>query len=110
MARRRDGMTVRSCGCITYEYGPPHICEKHRRKQQERDEKGLRRAVREQATDRLHDLTDFSEYESYQGKWTAYCRRCGAMVIVYDKPPMRGDQINARRVLEEDCRGGMTTW
>lgn len=103
MARRRDGMTVRTCGCITYEYGPPLKCAKHQRKEIEVEERGLRKVVRDEAHNRGHDLTMFSEYESYPGKWTAFCNHCGALIIVYDQPPLRGDQINGKRILERDC-------
>jgi hypothetical protein len=103
MARRREGMTVRSCGCITYEYGPPIKCPKHEAKDKVAEENALRRAVREHAFDNGHDLTLFSEYESFPGKYTAFCNTCGHIVIVYDVPPERGDQINGKGILSKRC-------
>jgi hypothetical protein len=99
----REGMTVKKCGCITYEYGPPLLCDKHQRKTQENEEKGLRKVVRDEAHNRGHDLTLFTEYESYPGKWTAFCNTCGRIVIVYDEVPERGDQVNGKLILEKDC-------
>lgn len=104
MARFKDGMKVRKCGCVFFEYGPPVKCGKHAAREQEIEEKGLRKAVREQATDLGHDLTRFMEYESRPGKWTAHCNRCERIVIVYDDVPERGDQINGKLILEERCR------
>lgn len=101
---RREGMSIRKCGCITYEHGPPFECEKHLRRAQELEEKGLRKAVREQASELGHELTQFDEYESLPGKWTSYCPRCGSMVIVYDAPPVRGDQV-AGKALSQRCTG-----
>jgi hypothetical protein len=103
MSKRREGMTVKACGCVTYEYGPPLKCEKHERKEQENVERGLRKVVRDEAINRGHELTLFSEYESYPGKWTAFCNLCGRIVIVYDAPPERGDQINGKMIVEKEC-------
>lgn len=108
MARRRDGMTVRSCGCVTYEYGPPVKCPKHEAKDKVAEETALRRTVREHATSFGHDLTLFSEYESWRGKWTAFCNNCGHLIIVYDTPPERGDQVNGKRIVEERCQPSST--
>jgi hypothetical protein len=104
MGNRREGMTTRKCGCITYDYGPPVKCTKHQAREQEAEEKGLRKLVREQAAALGHDLTLFSEYESHRGKWTAFCNRCSRIVIVYDAPPERGDQINGKLILEKECQ------
>lgn len=103
MARQRDDMRVRSCGCITYEYGPPFKCDKHQAKEKFSEEHGLRRTIREHAFGLGHELTLFSEYESYPGKWTAFCNTCGHIVIVYDVPPVRGDQVNGKNILEKEC-------
>jgi hypothetical protein len=100
MSRKQlEDYRVKRCGCIEYDFGPPHICPKH----QLAEEKGLRRAVREQAEARGHRLTQFSEYESRPGKWTAFCMNCERLVIVYDAPPDVGDQINGPQILEKDC-------
>lgn len=88
------------CGCIEYDYGPPHVCPKH----QLAEEKGLRKAVREQAEVLGHKLTQFSEYESRPGKWTAFCTFCEHIVIVYDAPQDVFDQINGPKVLEKECK------
>lgn len=100
---RRDDMRTRICGCIMYSVGPPLKCEKHQRQDKESEDKGLRKAVREEAFSLGHDLTLFTEYESLPGKWTAFCNTCGHIVIVYDVPPERGDQINGKRILEKEC-------
>jgi hypothetical protein len=104
MARRQEGMTTRKCGCITFDFGPPVQCHKHLEAQQEKAEKGLRAAVRDQATHFGHDLGAFSEYESTPGKWTVYCLACACIGIVYDAPPERGDQI-ATWGLDKQCEG-----
>lgn len=104
MARFKDGMKVRKCGCIYFEYGPPVKCNKCSGRDQEVEEKGLRKAVRDQAAMHGHELTRFQEYESRPGKWTAHCIKCERIVIVYDDVPERGDQINGRLLLEERCR------
>lgn len=93
-------MKVRRCGCIAYQYGPPHTCPKHQRQ----EEKGLRKHIREQVNALGHDLSEFSEYESCPGKWTAWCRKCERIVILYDLPPTHGDQIAGRPIAEE-CDG-----
>jgi hypothetical protein len=103
MARHRDDMTVRSCGCITYTYGPSVKCEKHERKDKEVEEKGLRKTVREHAFSLGHDLTLFTPYESDPTKWTAFCNTCCHIIIVYDVPPQRGDQVNGKNILERQC-------
>jgi hypothetical protein len=104
MARFKDGMKVRKCGCIYFEYGPPVKCGKCAGRDQEVEEKGLRKAVRDSAAELGHELNRFQEYESRPGKWTAMCVRCERLVIVYDDVPERGDQINGRLILEERCR------
>lgn len=104
MSSRREGMTTRKCGCITYEYGPMHRCDKHLQKDQEQEEIGLRKAVKDSCEDLGHHLSRFEEYESNPGKWTAYCLACGLMAIVYDQPPVRGDQI-AGWCLSSKCSG-----
>lgn len=105
MARTKDGLKVRKCGCIYYEHGPPLQCKKHEVKERVEEEKTLRKLVREQAAELDHDLTRFEEYESLPGKWTAYCVHCGLIVIVYDAPPPVGDQVGGwalqRRCKEE---------
>jgi hypothetical protein len=103
MPRFKDGMKTRKCGCIYFEVGPPVKCTKHATREQELEEIGLRKAVRDTAETLGHSLTRFSEYESLPGKWTAFCEHCERVVIVYDKVPERGDQINGRRILEERC-------
>jgi len=97
---RRDGMKEKKCGCIIFEHGPPVQCEGHQRqtdkkvaREKAREEKGLRKIVAEQALSQGHDLACFKEYASCQGKWVSHCHECGAMVIVYDTVPERGDQI-----------------
>lgn len=92
-------LRVRRCGCITYLYGPPHICPKHTKA----EERGLRIAVREQAERNSHKLASFTEYESQRGKWTTFCERCCAIVIVYDRPQARFDQVNGPGILETVC-------
>ena len=103
-------MNVRRCGCVRFDYGPPVLCEKHQSKvekkierEQVREEKGLRKIVAQQALEHGHDLSPFQEYASYDGKWTAHCHACGALVIVYDRIPARGDQICGRGMFEA-CR------
>lgn len=103
MARFKNGIKERKCGCIYFEHGPPVICQKHAARNQELEELGLRKAVRDTAETLGHSLTRFSEYESHPGKWTAYCQHCEHLVIVYDAVPTRGDQINGRKILEERC-------
>lgn len=97
-------MTEKQCGCITFQVGPPVFCNTHEKKNQLSDERGLRKAVREKTESLGHTLSDYSEYESTPGKWTAYCQACGWMTIVYDEVPLRGDQI-AGRTLTEPCAG-----
>ncbi len=96
----RDGMKERKCGCIYFEHGPPVRCEKHssiqakrEAREKDREEKGLRKIVAQKAIEFGHDLARFKEYSSRVGKWTTHCHQCGAMVIVYDDIPERGDQI-----------------
>lgn len=89
----------RKCGCITYLYGPPHVCPKH----QKAEERGLRTAVRAEAEKQGHTLASFTEYESQRGKWTTFCERCCAIVIVYDAPQERFDQVNGPGILERLC-------
>jgi hypothetical protein len=101
---RRDDMRERKCGCIYYCYGPPLLCPTHQAKQQEEEETGLRKLVKDQCEGLGHKVTRFSEYESQPGKWTAYCETCGKVIIVYDEPPRLGDQINSP-CLTEVCRG-----
>ena len=100
-------MKEKKCGCIVFEHGPPIPCERHARKieKQEarvkaKEEKGLRKIVAQQALDNGHDLARFKEYSSQQGKWTSHCHQCGALIIVYDEIPERGDQISGRAVFE----------
>lgn len=104
MARFKDGLRERKCGCVYFEHGPPVKCPKHAERDQVIEEKGLRKAVRETAETLGHSLVGFSEYESRRGKWTSFCERCEYMVIVYDEVPERGDQVNGRRILEERCQ------
>lgn len=95
----------KKCGCVIFEVGPPVLCETHQRKAakqharaQALEEKGLRKLVADQARDHGHDLSRFKEYASAGGKWTAYCHNCGAIAIVYDRVPERGDQVNVQRL------------
>lgn len=104
MPRFKDGAKTRKCGCIYFEIGPPVKCGKHTARDQELEELGLRKAVRDTAETLGHSLTRFAEYESLPGKWTAHCELCERIVIVYDKTPERGDQVNGRRILEERCK------
>lgn len=104
MARFKDGIKERKCGCLYFEYGPPVKCQKHADRDQEIIEKGLRKVVRDTAETLGHSLTRFLEYESRPGKWTAFCTLCERVVIVYDDVPERGDQINGKRIVEERCR------
>lgn len=104
MPRYKNGVKTYSCGCLYFEVGPPVLCAACAAREQLKEEKGLRRAVREQAESLGHELTRFAEYESTPGKWTAFCTKCERLVIVYDEVPSRGDQVNGKRVLEERCR------
>lgn len=104
MGRFKDGIKTRKCGCLYFEYGPPVKCGKHATREQEIEEKGLRKLIRDTAATLGHELTRFQEYESHPGKWTAFCVKCERLVIVYDAPPERGDQINGRLIVEERCR------
>lgn len=110
MTRMKDGVKTKRCGCIVFEHGPPIFCElhaaradKHAAKEKGREEKGLRKLVQEGAARLGHELTRFREYSSCDGKWTAYCLKCGAMCIVYDEIPVAGDQV-AGKVLTEGCK------
>ena len=100
----RADLKEKACGCVTYAVGPPLFCNKHQKLLDRQEDRGLRKAVREQAEAGKHDLSPFTEYESLPGKWTAYCQSCGWMVIVYDEIPERGDQV-AGRPLTEPCAG-----
>ena len=102
-------MKVRKCGCIYYEVGPPVQCEKHQAKDKVREERGLRKIVAQQARDKGHDLTEFKEYGSTVGKWTAFCHTCGGLCIVYDEVPERGDQVAGKGIFEA-CPGGSGTF
>jgi len=65
----------------------------------------LRRAVRDQAEALGHKLTPFEEYKAafQPGKWTSYCKSCGAMCIVYEEYwQSPGDQVSGK-VLEASC-------
>lgn len=86
-----DGMRTRACGCVTFEFGPPVPCEKHRHNQHTKERRELCRRAVELAAELHHELNDFSEYKP--GKWTAFCTQCGLIVIVYDSVPPVGDQI-----------------
>lgn len=105
----------KKCGCIIFQIGPPVLCDTHQAKatkrearQQRQEERGLRKLVADAARDHGHDLSTFREYNSQPGKWTAHCHSCGALAIVYDAVPLRGDQVNAARFFEA-CRGGSST-
>lgn len=113
---RRDGVKEKKCGCLYFEHGPPVLCETHKEKADRKEErakrrevKGLRKIVADQARDLGHDLSQFREYPSLKGKWTAYCHSCGAFTIVYDFVPERGDQIAGKAVFER-CSGGSATF
>ena len=103
MARRKDGMRERKCGCIYFEHGPPVKCGKHEAKEQLLEDRSLRRAVAEDVAKRGHKLGEWSEYESLPGKWTAYCMNCGLIAIVYDKPQEHVDQVNSW-CFTRDCK------
>lgn len=98
---RRD-LKEKKCGCITFEHGPAIICPTHQAKEHAREASAVRSAARRTAFDLGHDLTDFREYGSCDGKWTAYCHTCGAFAIVYDRIPERGDQV-CGRALTDGC-------
>lgn len=104
MARFKDGVKERKCGCLYFEYGPPVKCPKHTAREKELEEKGLRRLVSDQAKDNGHELTRWAEYESRRGKWTCHCMKCGLVFIAYDAPPDVGDQI-AGWGLGNACKG-----
>lgn len=100
-------MKERKCGCIVYEFGPPLLCVTHKTKadrkiqrDQRKEEKGLRKIVAQQAFDQGHDLSQFREYKSQDGKWVAHCHSCGAMCIVYDRMPERGDQVAGKAIFQ----------
>ena len=93
VARMKDGMAVRPCGCIRYEYGPPVQCDKHEQRDQLSEERSLRRAAADAAALLGHKLGDWTEYESTPGKWTAFCQHCALIVIVYDTPQAHVDQV-----------------
>lgn len=104
---------IKNCGCIIFTVGPPVLCEKHQRKQDKRElkeqrnqEKGLRKAAAEAAEQLGHELTKFTEYGAADqpGKWTAFCSKCGDIVIYYEKIEQApGDQV-CGRPLTEQCR------
>ena len=99
-------MKVKSCGCATYQHGPPVHCPKHQKKLQVQEERGLRRLVRDETARLGHELAPFTEYDSYPGKWVSYCLDCNGVAIVYDEPPMDGhDQValGSKGVLGKDC-------
>lgn len=101
----RADLKEKACGCVTFAVGPPVFCDKHLKKIQSSEERGLRKAVREQSDALAHDLTPFEEYESTPGKWTAYCRFCGNMFIVYDEIPSHGGDQIAGWALTTQCAG-----
>lgn len=120
---KTDGMREKKCGCIIFDVGPPVPCTKHAtqakrkeereqrrtQREQKKEERGLRKIVAEQAFNQGHDLSKFKEYPSLPGKWTAWCHTCGALVIVYDRVPERGDQIAGKAVFQP-CGGGSETF
>ena len=92
----------RKCGCVYFEVGPPVQCPKHQAKEERTESLALRRAVNERTRKLGHELTDWVEYDSRPGKWTAYCRGCGLMAIIYDSPDLTmGDQICGKVLLKE---------
>lgn len=105
--------TVKKCGCVYFELGDPVLCLKHRvkvekkeRKEKRDEERGLRRAAAEQAATLGHELNRFTEYGAADqpGKWTAFCERCGNIVIVYDRMEQApGDQV-VGKPLTQECR------
>lgn len=97
-------MRNRKCGCKIDKKTPTNsiLCERHatrakRRAKREKvqEEKGLRREVIQLAEGNGHALTRFKEYPSVTGKWTAFCKNCGDLFIVYDEIPEAGDQIES---------------
>lgn len=94
----------KKCGCVVFQVGPPVQCPKHLKREEKTESSALRRAARSRAHDLGHDLTDWVEYDSLPGKWTAYCHTCGYMAIVYDSPSLTlGDQILGN-ALTKECR------
>lgn len=110
---RRDGMREKKCGCVVFDHGPPILCVTHQTKierkverEKAQEEKGIRKAAHEAARRLGHDLSRFKETKATRGKWVAFCRSCGALVIVYDEIPRSGcDQISGKPI-SEGCRGG----
>lgn len=107
-------MKEKKCGCVIFEVGPPILCDEHQAKQAKKDaraqvleEKGLRRIVVDRSRELGHDPTTFKPYGSQPGKWTAYCRHCGALIIVYDSVPERGDQVAGGAAFKTCRRGGL---
>jgi hypothetical protein len=103
MARRRDGITERKCGCLYYEYGPPLLCGKHEVRATAVARKTLRSTITDHIEANGHALARWSEYESMPGKWTTYCTQCGEVVIAYEEIPQAGDQVNSH-ILDGACR------
>ena len=104
----------KKCGCIYFEVGPPVLCGRHLQREikkaereKVREEKGLRKVVAETAFTNGHDLSKFKEYGSRPGKWTAHCHSCGSMVIVYDQPPERGDQVSGKALFEPCAKSSL---
>lgn len=55
----------------------------------------LRSAVAADLRERGHRPSDWKEYKSEPGKWTCFCRGCGAVIIAYDDVPLWRDQVVA---------------
>jgi hypothetical protein len=94
----------RKCGCLYFQFGPPVKCPRHLKKARLKEEKTLRALVEEQATNLGHEVTEWREYKNQRGKWTAYCKRCGLMAIVYDEPPVVGDQVGGWLISRGECK------
>ena len=99
----RDGMRQRKCGCIKYDYGPPLLCNYHKKRSTEKEEKTLRRAVADQVRDNGHELTPWREYPNVKGKYTAYCYGCGVIAIVYNDPPTGNQDQVSSWILNKPC-------
>jgi hypothetical protein len=107
MARYRDGIKERKCGCLYYQYGPPVKCHKHESKEVEGEKKRFRRLLTEHAESLGHRPTrweaDASDSRWCKGKWTMFCQDCGFIGIAYDAPIPGVDQMSGR-VLQVTCK------